>query len=218
MGILLVALVGFAGCCSKPPGKEGAAHVYSLPEAHADNLNPLKEDFFREPFRDLNDESVRVADLQGAPLIVVMFPSFRTEGGRRSLVELEAVLKRRGGSPKAVVVPVEEPEIVRPSIVSEPVDISFLFWEDGSSNLALLDKYTDLFWDRDIISADFPLDPPQKHHASPFYWIIDSAGTIREKLIDYSDKRGVKIDDIGVVLDALQQEEEGGPPSEGGAS
>jgi hypothetical protein len=70
-----------------------------------------------------------------------------------------------------------------------------------------MDRYSEFFWDSQIISADFPLDPPSDHYTTPFYWIVDANGDIREKLIDYSDDRGVGLVEVEEVLSALL-----GPP------
>ncbi len=178
-----------------------------LPESHPDDLNPLKRVFLQEPFRDLSGSMVQLRSLVGTPMVIVMFPSFKTEDGRRSLLGIERMLSMWPERFIAIFVPYEDVETVRTAIVAEPGDMMFLFRADETGNPALVDKYADLFWDAELVAADFPLDPPQWHNVTPFYWIVDSSGTIREKLIDYSNERGVRMSELEEVLEALL-----GPP------
>jgi len=188
-------------------GPPPVVRIYRLPDAHPDNDAPLKQAFFQEPFQDLNGAEINLANFRGTPVVVLMFPSFRTEDGQESLLLLERLEKERTGQFQAVVVPIEGADIVRPAIIKDPQNMWFLFRKNGQPNWTLLDRYEGLFWDKDIISEDFPLDPAERHRANPFFLVIDREGTIREKLIDYSAGRPVSIADLEDVLNALL-----GPP------
>lgn len=176
---------------------------YRLPNEHLDNSNPLKAGFFQERFVDLNGEPMCLDDLRGTPVIVMMFPVFRTEEGRSGLLGVEQLVRERGGQFQALVIPFDDPETVRSAITSEIEGLSFLFRADGSENHTLVKRYSDFFWDKDIIAVDFPLDPVTMHQAAPFYWVVDRSGRIREKLIVYSIDEGVRPVDLAQVMDAL---------------
>ncbi len=208
--LFAIAAVSIAGC-ERHPKVDADEQPYVLPESHMDSGHPLKAKFFQEPFRNLAGDMMQLEQLKGTPIVIVMFPSFLTEDGRRSLLGLEALQKAHQGRFRTVFVPVEDADTIRPAIVMDKEGMIFLFRAGDDDNLSLIDKYCDLFWDADIIAADFPNDPPEKHRTSPFYWVVDASGVIREKLIDYSDARGVKLAELAEVLDALL-----GPPPEPG--
>jgi hypothetical protein len=176
---------------------------YTLPDAHPDNANPLKVRFFQEPFRDLAGNMVQIENYVGVPMVIVVFPSFKTDDGRRSLIGMEALQRGRERQFFTIFIPVESAETISPSIVRDPENMLFLFRANGLGNLSLADKYSSLFWNEELISADYPLEPASRHYVGPFYWIVDADGTIREKLIDYSNQRGVTAEEVGEVLDAL---------------
>jgi len=200
--LLAIVAVSIAGC-RRHPKDTTDEQPYVLPESHMDSEHPLKARFFQEPFRNLAGDMMQLDQLKGTPIVIVMFPSFLTEDGRRSLLGLEALQKAHQGRFRTVFVPVEDADTIRPAIVMDKEGMIFLFRAGDDGNLSLIDKYCDLFWDADIIAADFPNDPPEKHRTSPFYWVVDGSGVIREKLIDYSDARGVKLAELAEVLDAL---------------
>ncbi len=205
--VLLAVLVSTSQSCRRHVqvlrDPADAWKSYELPETHPDNVDLLKARFFQEPFRDLNGDMVQIDDLIGTPLVIVMFASFLTEDGKKSLLGLEAMQSDRYGQFRTIFIPFEGPELIRPSIIQAPEGMLFLFRADGSNNASLMDKYSDLFWDHEIISADFPIDPPELHHIMPFYWVVDGSGDIREKLIDYSNTRGIEITELAEVLNAL---------------
>mgnify|MGYP000325654247 CR=1 FL=1 len=197
--IVSVALAG----CPKPAPDTASATRYVLPDEHIDNQHQLKPDFFREPFVDMNGKEWTIADFRGTPLVIMMYPSFRTEKGRVGLLGLEMLVKERRGQFYAIVVPFESMETIRPAIKSEMEGLSFFFRANGKPNDTLIDRYSDFFWDERIISIDYPDNPASLHHSCPFYWIVDRSGRIREKLIDYSNRRGVRPVEVATVLDAL---------------
>ncbi|MCX6646754.1 MAG: hypothetical protein NTY09_10410 [bacterium] len=177
---------------------------YVLPDRHIDNDNPLKLRFFQEAFRDLDGNLVQMNNLRGQTLVICVYSSFMTNDGRKSLLGLESLLALFKDRFLPVFIPLEDKETIQPSIVNAPDNMIFLFRAGSEeSNLSLIDRYSSLFWNRDIIAADFPMDKPESHFTSPFYWIVDENGIIREKLIDYSDSRGVEIGEVREVLDAL---------------
>jgi len=205
IGILAIVLMSFAilECAKKE--KEGVVPVqypYVLPASHLDNSHPMKQAFFMEAFRDLDGKLVHLGDFRGTPMVILMFPSFRTSSGQESLLTLERVIKERKGTLIGVVIPVEKADDIKPAIVGNPEDIEFLFRE-GKSNQSLLDKYSELFWDKGLIAVDYPWDRVEQHLSCPFFWVVDRSGTIREKLIDYSARRGITFADLVIVLDAL---------------
>jgi hypothetical protein len=200
--LVVLLLLPAYGCGPARPGRT-AADSYRLPSEHSDNANPLKIQFFREPFVDLNGKELTIEDFRGTPLVIMVYPFFRTDRGREGLMGLERLVRERQGQFQALVIPFEEKETIQPAIKSEMEGLSFVFRADGESNDTFIDKYSSLFWDENIISADFPLDPESIHQSCPFYWIVDRAGRIREKLIDYSGERGVRPVEVAMVLDAL---------------
>ena len=205
ISILAILLMSFAILQCAKKEKEGVVPVqypYVLPAAHLDNSHPMKQAFFMEAFRDLDGKLVHLGDFRGMPMVILMFPSFRTSSGQESLLTLERVIKERQGSLIGVVIPVEKAEDIKPAIVGNPEDIKFLFRE-GKSNQSLLDKYSELFWDKGLIAVDYPWDRVEQHLSCPFFWVVDRSGTIREKLIDYSARRGITLADLASVLDAF---------------
>ena len=208
--LLILAAIPLSVGCEKnnvPEQPQDSSDLYVLPDAHSDNNHPLKNQFFQEPFIDLMGNELTLDSLRGIPLVIVMFPSFLTNDGKFSLMGMEALMKGRLGQFQAVFIPREDADTIRPTIMSEPKGMLFLFRQDGSDNYSLIDQYSGFFWNEGLISADFPLDSTERHLTSPFYWIVDSNGTIREKLIDYSDSTGVDILELETVLNALL-----GPP------
>ena len=207
--LMLLACMLLPSCFKRTDVEMLEPEPYVLPESHPDNSNPLKARFFQEPFRDLAGDMVQIENYVGVPLVIVIFPSFKTDDGRLSLVGMEALQRGRERQFFTIFIPVENADTIGPSIVRDPENMLFLFRANGMGNLSLADKYSSLFWNEELISADFPFDPASRHYVGPFYWIVDADGTIREKLIDYSNQRGVSVDEVGEVLDALL-----GPPSE----
>ncbi len=206
--ISLVSLAINAGCI--PPAPDiPEEELYVLPESHPDNIDPLKLRFFQEPFRNMDGEMVQIERFVGTPIIILMFPNFLTDDGRRSLLGLEALHRSRPGQFISIIIPQEDRETIEPAVQQKPDNMTILFRPGDNDNFSLIDRYSDFFWDPELIAADFPLDPPSKHHTSPFYWIVDETGAIREKLIDYSDSRGVGVVEVEQVLNALL-----GPPPE----
>ncbi len=205
IGLFSVLLAGIPAVwgCRQDTRANMPVSTYRLPDAHEDNDHPMKEEFFRESFTDLSGKTVRLVGYRGSPLVIMMFPMFRTDEGRASLIALEKLVQVRQGQFVAMVIPFEDADTIRPVIRSDPGGMSFLYLDGGSDNLQLMDRYSDLFWDETIIAADFPHDLPSRHRACPFYWIVDRSGTIREKLIDYSLETGVRPVDLALVLDAL---------------
>jgi len=205
--ITLLCLALFLLCgCSKPAEPESEVspeESYDLPDRHANDLSPLKEEFFAEEFVDLNGEHITINDLVGNNIVVGMFTSFLTDDGQRSLVNLTNIQAGRSAQIISVFIPVESADIIRDAVVQESDGVLFLFRADGSQNYSLLDKYAGLFWDHDLIATDFPDDPPEHHYICPFYWVIDENGTIREKLIDYTNERSVFREEIEMVLNAM---------------
>jgi hypothetical protein len=185
-------------------------------QVHLDNRNPLKDAFFLEEFKDINGADINLENFRGTPIVILMFPSFRTQTGQDSLTLLEKLESERTGRFQAVVVPVEDADTIRPAIVSDPGSMWFLFRKNGKANWTLLDRYADLFWDKDIVSVDYPFDPIERHRASPFFWIVDKEGAIRAKLIDYSAIRSPSLEELEAVLDALSLL--GAPPAAAGGS
>jgi len=206
--IILISLC-FVPACIRPAEEPAPDVPYTLPDSHTDNQNPLKSRFFQEAFRDLTGSMVQLNQMTGTPLVIAVFPSFLTDDGRRSLVGLETLQKNRTGQFKAVIIPVEGADTIRPVIMHDSEGMLFLFRAGDLDNPSLIDTYSGFFWNAELIAADFPGDPPAMHYTSPFYWIVDASGTIREKLIDYSDARGVEISELDEVLTALL-----GPPPE----
>lgn len=204
----VLCLLVILGACGPGHGDTGtnepAGIGYVLPEMHSDNTHPLKDRFFQEAFRDLDGRIVQLSELHGKPLVICVYSSFLTDDGRRSLLGLEALLEDFHGRFITAFIPVEDRDIIQPSIKQISENMLFLFRAGGDgTNLSLVGRYGKLFWNHDIIAADFPLDKPETHYTSPFYWIIDENGVIREKLIDYSDSRGVGIGEVREVLNAL---------------
>jgi hypothetical protein len=200
----------------RKPGPDNAPDrvlwFFNPAQEHPDNLNPLKGDFFLEEFKDINGADINIENFRGTPLVILMFPSFRTQTGQASLTLLEKLEAERNGQFQAVVIPIEDAETIRPAIVSDPRNMWFLFRKNGKANWTLLDKYADLFWDRKIVTVDYPFDPIERHRASPFFWVVDSDGNIRTKLIDYSTVRSASLGELEAVLDALL----GAPPATAG--
>ena len=178
------------------------ARFYKLPDAHQDNANPLKAELFQEPFKDIKGGDMKLDDLRGKPLVVLMFPSFRTMEGQESLYLLEQLHRKWPDQFQSAVIPYESADTVKPAIVKDPSNMWFLF-RKGHTNPSLLDHYSPLFWDTDIIMSDFPQDPPERHRTSPFFWIVDGTGTIREKLVCYSPEKKITIGDLSAVMTAL---------------
>jgi hypothetical protein len=204
---LLFALGSITGCHPRNgnpgPGTQNPV-PYVLPDKHVDNDNPLKLRFFQEAFRDLNGNLIQLDRLLGQPLVICVYPSFMTNDGKKGLLGLESLLAQFKDRFLCVFIPMEDKETIQPSIVNASDKTLFLFRAGSEeSNLSLIDRYAGLFWNRDIIAADFPNDRPEAHFTSPFYWIVDENGVIREKLIDYSDSKGVEIGEVKEVLDAL---------------
>ena len=205
--ISILVLLFYSGCRpaqdNRVPDGE-VPTVYVLPDRHLDNDNPLKQRFFQEAFRDLDGNLVQLNNLKGQTLVISVFPSFMTNDGRKSLYGLESLLAQLKNRFLTVFIPLEDKNTILPSIVTPTDNMIFLFRAGSEeTNLSLINRYRDFFWNPDIIAADFPLDKPQTHYTSPFYWIVDENGTIREKLVDYSDSRGVEIGEVREVLDAL---------------
>ncbi len=190
-------------CTNGETQEEEPVESYILPDAHSDDSNELKKHFFEEPFRDIGGGSRQLGSMEGTPMLIVMFPSFLTEDGRRSLLGLESLQAEFGTSLVTVIIPVEDADTIEPALKDVPEGMMFLFRVAGEGNLSLSDKYAEFFWDTDLIAADFPHDPEGRHRTGPFYWVVDSGMTIREKLIDYSDTSGVGTDEVREVLEAL---------------
>jgi len=201
--LAVISLLGITSCTREEKLEPVNEERYVLPTSHPDNDSDLKNIFFQEPFRNMNGDMVQLRDLAGTPFVIVVFPSFLTEDGRASLLGIEAIQRSYGDRLKAVFIPVEDKETVAPVMKQNPGGMIFLFRDMGKGNLSLIDKYSDLFWNPDIIAADFPGDEPAAHHTSPFYWVVDADGNIREKLIDYSDTRGVGLHELVEVLKAM---------------
>ncbi len=201
--LLSVVITASVSACNPAEPVPDPEPPYRLPNEHPDNSNPLKAEFFQERFVDLNGEPLCLDDLRGTPVVIMMFPVFRTEEGRTGLLGVEQLVRERGGQFQALVIPFDDPETVRSAITSEVEGLSFLFRADGSENHTLVKRYSDFFWDKDIIAVDFPLDPATMHQAAPFYWVVDRSGRIREKLIVYSIDEGVRPADLAQVMDAL---------------
>jgi len=201
--LILFTALSVVSCTGRTDVSGDEGEDYILPDRHADDANPLKVRFFQEPFRDLSGRMVQLENYKGTPLVIVVFPSFKTDDGRRSLVGMENLQREKENRFMTIFIPVENAETIGPSIVRDPGNMQFLFRADGSDNLSLADKYSDLFWNEELISADYPMESPSRHFVGPFYWIVDEDGIIREKLIDYSNERGVGIDEVSEVLDAL---------------
>jgi hypothetical protein len=199
--------------CSKPAEENEATGddvTYILPQVHSDNVNPLKNDFLQEEFTDLTGDDVRISDYLGLPLLIAVHVSFKTDDGQDALLAIEALHRVWEGKFNAVILPMEKPDVIRQAIKSEKNYIHFLFRKENQNNLSLTEKYRDLFWDEDLIQQDYPDDSASRHHVSPFYWVIDVDGTIREKLIDYSDERSVDASEVAMVLEELLKETEAG--------
>jgi len=203
--LLIAALVLLCAtsCAEEEVDVPDEVKPYLLPESHPDNESAMKNLFFQEPFRNLNGEMVQLRDIAGTPMVLIMFPSFLTDDGRSSMLGIEAMQRSYGERMQAVFIPVEDKATVEPVLMQDPGGMLFLFRASDEGNLSLIDKYEEFFWDPDIIAADFPFDAPAAHHTSPFYWVVDAEGNIREKLIDYSDARGVGLEELAEVLDAL---------------
>ena len=207
--IVIIAISLLRPGCGRGSGRVDStrpppiARFYKLSPAHPDNSNPLKEEFFHEPLKDIKGADITLANFRGTAIVILMFPIFRTGDGQRSLVMLEKLQKERGGQFQAVVLPKEDPDVIRPVIVKDPPSMWFLFRENGRPNWTLIDRYSSLFWDNGIVKQDFPFDPPENHRASPFFWVVDRDGNIREKLVDYSAKKGVEKAELDIVLNAL---------------
>jgi hypothetical protein len=207
--LIIVALAAISRGCGGDKGKLDSSkpppivRIYKLPAEHPDNTNPLKEKFFNEPLKDIKGADITLANFRGTSMVILMFPSFRTEDGQKGLVLLEKIQRERAGQFQGVVLPMEGSDVIKPEIVKDPASMWFLFRRDGKPNSTLLDRYSSLFWNEPVIRQDFPNEPPETHRASPFFWVVDRDGNIREKLVDYSAKTGVQEADLNMVLDAL---------------
>ena len=203
--LLVIFLISGCNPVSDSRDEEnGTGSLYQLPVRHINNDHPLKNRFFQEAFRDLDGNLIQLNDFAGTPMVICVYSSFKTRDGQKSLLGLESLLAIFKDRFLTIVIPVESIETIEPSIVNASENMLFLFRAGGDgTNLSLVDKYAEFFWNHDIISADFPQDNPQNHYTSPFYWIVDENGVIREKLIDYSDTRGVVIGEVREVLEAL---------------
>ena len=201
--VLILSCGVMLSCTNVTPEEIVDDESYVLPRSHPDNESQLKDMFFQEPFRNLDNEMTQLHEHVGIPMVLIMFPSFLTDDGRTSLLGIESIQRSYPDTLRAVFIPMEDRDTIEPVLMQDPSGMMFLFRAAEGGNLSLIDKYENLFWDPDIIAADFPLDPAAAHHTSPFYWVIDADGNIREKLIDYSDARGVGLDELKEVLEAL---------------
>lgn len=205
---LIVLLVLFTEIIQNRRQKDNLAaspvrRFFKLSDDDLVHSQSLKQQFFRERFKDLQGAEITIGGFIGTPVVLLMLPSFRTRSGHESLLALEKVRRNRQGQFQAVVIPIEGAETIKPAIKKDPKDMWFLFRANGKANSTLIDSYADLFWDEEIMKVDYPSDRPEKHRTSPFFWIIDENSVVRAKLIDYSGKANIKAEDIEIVLESL---------------